>query len=58
MSELELNTLIDALRAELAVPVELLVVEGPVSGAVELPAWSPVTEALVAEFVARTGGAR
>ena len=57
MSELELNTLIDSLTAELAVPVEVLVVEGPVSDA-ELPAWSSATEALVAEYVARTGGAR
>ncbi|MBV6697491.1 hypothetical protein KV557_10175 [Kitasatospora aureofaciens] len=55
MSELELNTLIDALRAELAVPVEVLVVEGPVSGVVDLPAWSPQTERLVAEYRLREG---
>ncbi|WBP89474.1 hypothetical protein [Kitasatospora cathayae] len=57
MSELELNALVDSLSAEVTVPVEVLVVEGPVS-AVELPAWSSATEALVAEYAARTGGAR
>ncbi|NUP53416.1 MAG: hypothetical protein HOW97_39760 [Catenulispora sp.] len=57
MSETELNVLMDSLSAEVVVPVEVLVVEGPVSDA-ELPVWSSATEALVAEYSARTGGAR
>lgn len=57
MGERELNALMDSLAAELVVPVEVLVVEGPVSDA-ELPAWSSATEALVAEHTARMGGAR
>jgi hypothetical protein len=67
VSEQELNVLIDALVAELTVPVAVLVIEDPWLDELyvrrygplpELPAWSPKTEALVAEFVARTGGAR
>jgi hypothetical protein len=65
--ERELNTLIDSLVEELRVPVEILVVNDPyleglvaaLDGALpELPAWSPTTEALVAEYTARTGGAQ
>jgi hypothetical protein len=67
MGESELNALIDALVEELAVPVALLVFEDPWLDAFDtqlygplpgLPVWSAETEALVAEFVARTGGAR
>ncbi|MFJ5070193.1 hypothetical protein ACIQC7_27670 [Kitasatospora sp. NPDC088556] len=59
MSELELNTLVEELR----VPVALLVFDDPwldmLYGPLpELPAWSPATVALVAEFEARTGGVR
>ncbi|MFB7910226.1 hypothetical protein ACFC1T_27710 [Kitasatospora sp. NPDC056076] len=66
-NESELDTLLDALLAEIAMPVALLVFEDPWLDALdvvlygplpELPAWSPSTEALVAEFAARTGGAR
>lgn len=66
-NESELDTLLDALLAEIAVPVALLVFEDPwldalytvLDGPVpELPRWSPATEALVAEYAARMGGAR
>jgi hypothetical protein len=62
MDELELsrlNTLMDALVEELTVPVALLVIEDPQPDELcTQPVWSPATEALVAEFVARTGGVR
>ncbi|MFE5582499.1 hypothetical protein [Kitasatospora sp. NPDC056531] len=67
MSDTELNVLMDSLVAELTVPVALLVIEDPWLDALdtvtngplpELPAWSSATKALVAEYAARTGGAR
>ncbi|MFF1790809.1 hypothetical protein ACFVX9_30630 [Kitasatospora sp. NPDC058243] len=63
VSELELNALLDALLAEIAMPAALLVFDDPWLDVLygplpELPAWSPETVALVAEYSARTGGAR
>nr|BFD90672.1 hypothetical protein KitaXyl93_20320 [Kitasatospora sp. Xyl93] len=63
MTGQELDTLIDSLVEELAVPVVQLVMDDPwletLCGPLPaLPSWSPQTVALVAEYEARTGGAR
>jgi hypothetical protein len=68
MGELELNERLDATLAHLSAPAMQLVVPDPwldrwyevLDGRAEtlLPVWSPQTEALVAEYEARTGGAR
>lgn len=67
MGELELNARLDTALVSLAAPVVQLVVPDPwldrwyevLDGRAEtlLPVWSPQTEALVAEYEARTGGA-